>query len=182
MPSVRIYSLNRNPVDLVERDLVARAVIELGGARAFVRRHGLSVLQRASRLQIGRYPRSAERVTADPDGHAELGGAALDHPVCVDAVHRRGGERASAADGGAEEGALARVAEAGGLDVFIEEGFELVMRRHLVALAAFLMQTDPPAFAVGEIILDPHGDDGTDAGEGVGHDTDQGAVAQPDQC
>jgi hypothetical protein len=47
--------------------------------------------------------------------------------------------------------------------------------------AAFLVEADPPALAVGKIILDPHRDDGTDTGEGVGHDTDQGAIAQPDE-
>jgi hypothetical protein len=31
------------------------------------------------------------------------------------------------------------MAEAGGADIFIEEGFELVMGRHLVLLAAFFM-------------------------------------------
>jgi hypothetical protein len=30
---------NGNPLDLIERYLIAAAVIELGGARAFVRRH-----------------------------------------------------------------------------------------------------------------------------------------------
>jgi hypothetical protein len=69
----------------------------------------------------------------------------------------------------------------GGLNILIEEGFELVVRRHLVALAAFLVEADPPALAVGEIIVDPHRHDGADAGEGVGHDADQGAVAQADQ-
>jgi hypothetical protein len=37
------------------------------------------------------------------------------------------------------------------------------VRRHLVALAAFLMQPHPPAFARGVIILDLHADDGADA-------------------
>jgi hypothetical protein len=87
---------------------------------------------------------------------------------------------ASAAASRAEEGAFRLIANAGGANIFIEERFELVMRRHFVALAAFLVEADPPAFAVGEIILDPHGDDGADAGEGVGHDADQGAVAQAD--
>jgi len=50
-----------------------------------------------------------------------------------------------------------------------------------VALAAFLVQPHPPALAVGKIILDPHGDDGANTGEEVGHDADQGAVAQADQ-
>jgi hypothetical protein len=60
-------------------------------------------------------------------------------------------------------------------------GFELVMGRHLVALAAFLVESDPPALAVGEVVLDPHRDDGADAGEGVGHHADQGAIAQADE-
>jgi hypothetical protein len=38
-----------------------------------------------------------------------------------------------------------------------------------------------PALAVGEVVLDPHGDNGADAGEGVGHDADQGTVAQADE-
>ena len=55
------------------------------------------------------------------------------------------------------------------------------MRRHLVLLAAFLVEPHPPALAVGIIVLDLHADDGADAGEGVGHDADQRAVAQPDE-
>ena len=35
-----------DPLDLIERDLVAGAVLEFGGARGFVRRHGLRVLDR----------------------------------------------------------------------------------------------------------------------------------------
>jgi hypothetical protein len=38
------------------------------------------------------------------------------------------------------------------------------MRRHLMPLAAFFVEADPPALAVGEVVLDPHGDDGADAG------------------
>jgi hypothetical protein len=46
-------SSNRNPLHLIERDLIAGAVVELGGARTFVRRHGLGVFERASGFQIG---------------------------------------------------------------------------------------------------------------------------------
>jgi hypothetical protein len=55
-----------------------------------------------------------------------------------------------------------------------------VMRGHLMALAAFLTQPDPPALALGVVVLDAHGDDGADTGEGEGHDADQRPVAQPD--
>ena len=47
-------------------------------------------------------------------------------------------------------------------------------------LAAFLVQPDPPALAPWEVVLDAHGDDGADAGEGEGHHADQRPVAQPD--
>jgi len=49
---------------------------------------------------------------------------------------------------------------------------------HFVALAAFLVQTDPPTFALGVVILDPHGDDGANPSEGIGHYRDQRAVTQ----
>jgi hypothetical protein len=45
-------------------------------------------------------------------------------------------ECAGAADGGAKQGALFVAGDLGGTNVLVEEGFELVMRRHLVALAA----------------------------------------------
>ena len=49
------------------------------------------------------------------DPRAEIGGAALDHAPGIDPVHRLFGQRAGAAGGGAEEGALAAVADAGRL-------------------------------------------------------------------
>ena len=65
-------------------------------------------------------------------------------------------------------------------DIGVEVGFQVVMRRHLMPLAAFLMQPDPPALALGVVVLDAHGDDGADAGKGEGHHGDQRPVAQPD--
>jgi hypothetical protein len=49
----RITRLDRDPLDLIERDGVAGAVIELGRPRALVRRHGLCILERAAGLEIG---------------------------------------------------------------------------------------------------------------------------------
>ena len=95
-------------------------------------------------------------------------------------MHRFIGQRAGAAGGGAEQGSLAGVADAGRLDISVEIGFQIVMRRHLMALAAFLVQPHPPALAVGVVVLDAHGDDRADAGEGEGHHRNQRPVAQPD--
>jgi hypothetical protein len=49
-------------------------------------------------------------------------------------VHRRGRERTGAPDRGAEEGTPFVAGDAGGTNVLIEERFELVMRRHFVAV------------------------------------------------
>jgi len=47
--------LQNNSLDLVERDLIVPAVVELGGTRAFVRRHLLGVLEEAAIEQIDGY-------------------------------------------------------------------------------------------------------------------------------
>jgi hypothetical protein len=60
------------------------------------------------------------------------------------------------------------VRDASALKAFIEKSFELVMHRHIVALAAFLVEAQPPAFAGRVMVLDPHRHDPTGAGEGVG--------------
>jgi len=102
-----------------------------------VRRHGLRVFQSAAGFEIGGDARGAEGMAADFDARAEIGGAALDHAPSVDPVHRLFRQRAGAASGGAEQGSLAAVADAGRLDISVEIGFESVMRRHFMALAAF---------------------------------------------
>jgi hypothetical protein len=57
--------LNYDPLDLIERDLIAGAIVELGRARTLVRRHKLSILQSAAVVEIGCDPRCAERVAAN---------------------------------------------------------------------------------------------------------------------
>ena len=151
---------NRDPLDLIERDLVPGAIVELGGARAFVRRHCLRIFQRAALIEIGGDASCPEHMTAELDLETRFGRAPPDHLIGVDAVHRVLRQPAGLAGGRAEEGGLAGIADAGRVEIFVDELFELVMRRHFVALAAFLMQPDPPALALGVVILDAHGDDG----------------------
>jgi hypothetical protein len=45
--------LDRDALDFIERDFIAHAIIELGGARAFVRGHGLGVLERTADFETG---------------------------------------------------------------------------------------------------------------------------------
>ena len=70
----RVFSpfSDRNPLDLIKCNLVAGAVIEFCRARAFMRSHGLRVLQRAAGFKIGGDARGAEGVAADPGARAEL--------------------------------------------------------------------------------------------------------------
>jgi hypothetical protein len=67
---------------------------------------------------------------------SSFGSTAADHPIGVDTVHRLASEHAGFAARGAEEGTFAVTADTGGGEIFVEIGFELVVRRHLVALAA----------------------------------------------
>jgi hypothetical protein len=53
-------------LDLVERDLVAGAVVELGRARALVRGHRLGVFERAAALEVGGDAGCPEYVAAEP--------------------------------------------------------------------------------------------------------------------
>jgi hypothetical protein len=85
-------------------------------------------------------------------------GAPADHAPDVDAVHRQRRQRAAVPIGGAEQGSALRAEQPGRMHVGVEIGFEIVMRRHLVDLAAFFVEAQPPALAVGEIILDAHAD------------------------
>jgi hypothetical protein len=119
------YPLNCNPFDLIERDLIASAIVELRRARAFVRGHGLRVLERSAGLEIGRDTRRAKCMTSNLDAHAEIRGAALNHAPGVDTVHRLVGQYVGAAGSGAEERAFAILADAGGLYVGVQVGSRL---------------------------------------------------------
>jgi hypothetical protein len=52
---------------------------------------------------------------------------------------------------------------------------------HLVMLAAFLVQPQPPALALLIIVVNVHAHHGRDAREAVDHNSKQGTIAQADQ-
>ena len=79
-----------------------------------------------------------------------------------------------------KRGAFASLGDARGRDVGVKVRFGVVVGGHLVELAAFLVEANPPAFAVLVVVLDLHADDGADAGEAVDHDADERPVAEAD--
>ena len=60
-----VGSSNLDPLDFIEGDLVAGAVVKLGRARAFVCGHCLGVFERAASLHIRGYAGRAEYVAAE---------------------------------------------------------------------------------------------------------------------
>ena len=59
-----LLTLDRNPLHFIQCDLVTRAIVELGGARALMRGYELRVLQRAAVIEIGGDPGGPEGVAA----------------------------------------------------------------------------------------------------------------------
>jgi len=89
--------------------------------------------------------------------------------IGVHSMHRPVRKHPGSAGHRAEEGGLSVLADPRCGEILVEKLFELVMRRHFVALAAFLVQSQPPALAGRIVVLDSHGYDGTDAREAVDH-------------
>lgn len=57
--------LNHNPLDFVQGNLIARAIVQLRGTRRFVRRDRLRVFNRPAVLQVSRDAGCPEGVAAD---------------------------------------------------------------------------------------------------------------------
>ncbi len=65
-------------------------------------------------------------------------------------------------------------------NIVIQPRLQIVMARQRMQFPAFLMQSHPAAASVHEIILDPHPQHRTDAGEGV-NQPDERPIAQAQQ-
>jgi hypothetical protein len=74
---------------------------------------------------------------------------------------------------GPEYRPLLIAADAGGGDPGIKVFVEALMAGHLMPFAAFLMEPEPGAATLLEIVLHPQADDRADASEGVAHQPEQ---------
>ena len=88
---------DHDPLDLVEVDLVAATIVEAGGPRALVVRHGLGDLELAAVLEVLGDASRAERVIADTCRNASGEGPSADHAVGVRLAHGALGELLPAA-------------------------------------------------------------------------------------
>ena len=78
----------------------------------------------------------------------------------------------------AEQPTLTILGDSGGGDIGVQRLGERMMAGHGVMLAAFLVQSQPPARALRPKVLDLHVQRGRDAREGIGEGGDQRAVAK----
>src|SRR4051794_12949549 len=145
-----------NPLDFVERNLVAGAVIELGGLGRLVGGNLLGLLDGAAGFEVGGDAGGPERVAADPRREPGGGGPPLYHVQGVVAAERRPIEGPGLPVGRPEERPLWVACDACRLDVGIQVGFRVVVGGHLVELAALLVEAEPPPLAVGVVVLDLH--------------------------
>jgi hypothetical protein len=174
-----------DPFDLIERDLVVAAVVELGGAGALVRRHLLGVFEQPAIQEIDRYPGRAERVAPRLGGDPRRERPPHDHPPRVLPRHPRLPELfAPAPAERTEQGRGLVEFPAFGLaqcrQIGVQKMFEQMVRRHFVLLAALFVQAHPPAFALRIIVFEVHLQRRRDAREGVDQQRDQRAIAKPD--
>ncbi len=140
--------------------------------------HALRDLDAPAVRQVVRDPGRAERVTAYRGFDAGVRSAAAHHVPDILARHPPRPELFGFPDRDAEQRPLGIAGDAGLGDVGVQVGFQLVMAGHLMHLAVFLVEAEPPALFLGEIIHDVQRHDRAHAREGVGHHRGDGAIAQ----
>ncbi len=96
----------------------------------------------------------------------------LNHRIGVCLGQARLGEFACASANRSEKRSLWIIAEATAVDIGVRIGFEIVMARHRMNLAAFFVQANPKAAVLDESVFDPHADRRADAREGINHQAD----------
>lgn len=170
-----------NALNLLQRDGISRPVVELCGPRGFVRGDVGRRFQGAAILQVNGDPGGAKAVVGNAALDAGRFGAALDDTEGVHTAHALSGELVGAAASGSEEGSFGVLLQAGRCDVGVEVLLGLVMAGDFMELAAFFVEPQPAAFALGIVVLDQHPDRRGHAREAVEHGGDERAVAQAHQ-
>ena len=116
-PEPRTFGSDGNTLDLVQRELVTRTVVEFRGARALVRRDRLRVLDRPAVLEVGRDAGRSEGLAAGVSVQACCLRAPVDDPQRIVPRQRPLGELSRARARRAEEGSLLVGLDAGRVEV-----------------------------------------------------------------
>ena len=169
---------DKNPLHLIERDLVVRPIVEFRGARRFVCRNLLRLFNRPAIGKISRDPRRPKRVTARGRRESRRLGPAFHHAKDVRSRDREFRDLAASSTKRAEEGSAGFQSDARRLQIRIDVVFSVVVSGHFVVFAAFFVESNPAALSVQVIVIDPHPADGAHAGKRVNHRADERSIAQ----
>lgn len=127
-------------------------------------------------LQVRRDAGRPESVLSDGGIDARGACAPLDHAVSVLLPHAL--LPAGLPSGGAEQRAVGIAGQACCRDVIVEILLQLVVTRNFMLLATFFVQPDPAAAPLHEIVTHAHLEHGVHARKGIGHYSDERAIAQ----
>lgn len=125
-----------NPLNLLQRDVVSRSVVEFRGARRFVRRNVSGRFKGTAVPQVHGDPSGTEAVIADAAFEASTFRTSLDDAERIDPGHAEFGDLAGASTGGPEERSFGGVLKAGRLDVRVQVFLGFMMARDLVKFPA----------------------------------------------
>ena len=144
LPSARLVLVasDHDAFDLVERDRVRRPVVQLRRPRRRVPGNLLRVLERPPVRQIRRDARRTERVAARRRRQTRRRRTPLDHRQHHATRQRPAAQAARPVD--ALEQRRLRLIDPAGDQIRIHGGLGAVMGRHVVPLAALLLQPKPP--------------------------------------
>src|SRR5271157_354167 len=142
-------------------------------------RNRLGVLYGTTILKISPDAGGPERVAARGRGECRRNGTAFNHPEYIRPGHGVHGQLPVLVHA-AEERSLLFVGDAGRREVGVHVRLGIVVRGHFVALAAFLVQPEPPAFSILVVVLNPHMNGGAHAREREAHHSQEGAVPEAD--
>lgn len=143
--------------------------------------HALGLLEFAAVREVRGNAGRPPGVVADRGEDAGLPCPPADHLPGVHPVEPLFGEDARASTHRPEQRALLVLTDAGRGDVGVEHLLELMVGGHLVVLAAFLLQPEPPLFARWVVVADVHRQRRRDPREAVDEQGNERPVAQAAQ-
>ena len=146
-----------------------------------MRGHHLRLLEHPAVCEINRNPGRPEGVAADLCLNPGRLRPPLNHVECIGAGQRPLGELPRPPDGTPEQRPFLVLSDPSRPDVAVEILLERMVRRHLVIFPALLVEPEPPALALGEVVLDPHGQRRADPREAVNKDGEERPVTKSDQ-
>src|ERR1700685_1642059 len=141
-----------------------------------MRRHLLRELTATAIAQILCDSRRTEGVIADSGLDPRRDRPPANHSIDIRLGEGIGRQPPGPATRAAEKVALAVLGYPRSGNIGIQVDLEVVVTGHLMPLAAFLVQPDPPPTPLRVVVLDPHLDHRADAAKGVDHGCDESPI------